>query len=111
MNAIARKLQTLPMDDEPVETEMDESYKVYDLNKKPDEILVYREDDGAFVAEAPWLDRFLRSINFDDFESMRYFQKTLERRGVIEALEKKGLKPGDTVRLGDIEFIHDPEED
>lgn len=105
LNAIAAKLHTLPL---PEKIEVDSSYRLYDLDVPEEEITVYVDEDGAYVAEAPWLDRFLRSINFDDFESLHYFQRTLERRGVMAALEAAGLQPGDTVRLGDVEFEHDP---
>lgn len=105
LNAMAAKLHTLPV---PEKVEVDTSYRLYDLDTGEEEITVYVAEDGAYVAEAPWLDRFLRSINFDDFESLHYFQKTLNRRGVMAALEAAGLQPGDTVRLGDVEFEHDP---
>lgn len=105
LNAIAAKLHTLPL---PEKVDAESSYRLYDLDTGEEDITVYVAEDGAYVAEAPWLDRFLRSINFEDFESLHYFQKTLERRGVMAALEAAGLKPGDTVRLGDVEFEHDP---
>ena len=46
----------------------------------------------------------LRTINFDDSESLQYFQRVLIRAGVIDALREAGIKEGDTVSLYDIEF-------
>ena len=44
------------------------------------------------------------SINFDDRESLNYFQKVLRTGGVIDALREKGVKDGDTVSIYDFEF-------
>ena len=46
----------------------------------------------------------MRGINFDDYESLNYFQKVLVNGGVIEALRQKGVQDGDTVSIYDIEF-------
>lgn len=51
----------------------------------------------------------LRGINFADRESLQYFQRALRRKGVIQALEDKGIKDGDTVCIGDdMEFEYTP---
>ncbi len=86
----------------PVEVEAE---KVYDLDKTT---LKVRKDDYGFHVEAGWLDRFLRSINFDDNQSLQYFQRVLKERGVTDALEKAGIKEGDTVILEDLEFDYIP---
>ena len=43
-------------------------------------------------------------INFDDYESLNYFQKVLRNSGIFAALEAKGCKDGDTVSIYDFEF-------
>ena len=43
-------------------------------------------------------------MRLDDAESMAYFERTLRRLGIIDALREKGASDGDTVRLGDVEF-------
>ena len=43
-------------------------------------------------------------INFDDYESLNYFQNMLKKAGVFEALEANGCKDGDTVSMYDFEF-------
>ena len=40
----------------------------------------------------------------DDYDSLRFLQRTLNKQGVIAALREKGAKEGSTVRMGDIEF-------
>ncbi|HBR01600.1 MAG TPA: hypothetical protein DD738_03235, partial [Ruminiclostridium sp.] len=41
-------------------------------------------------------------------ESLQYFQRVMKNMGVIEALEKKGVQEGDTVKMGEIEFDYIP---
>ena len=55
------------------------------------------------VEKARKRDRHFRE-NFEDAESMQYFQLALRRKGIIEALEEKGIKDKDTVRIYDLEF-------
>ena len=43
-------------------------------------------------------------INFDDRESVAYFQRMLVRSGIIAKLEEAGIHDGDTVNLYDFEF-------
>ena len=54
--------------------------------------------------EGEWLYNLMGSINFDDRESLMYFQRVLRSSGVIEMLEKKGCTDGDTVSMYDFEF-------
>ena len=60
--------------------------------------------NGVYHVEAERLINVINSINFNDYESMNYFQKILRNSGVIAALEEKGIKDGDTVSLYDVEF-------
>jgi GTP-binding protein len=65
--------------------------------------------DGIFIVDGPWIRRILRGINFEDRESLQYFQRTLKKKGVISELEEKGIEEGDTVRIGeDAEFEYIP---
>ena len=60
--------------------------------------------DGIYNVEADWLLQVMRSINFDDYESLNYFQKVLTKGGIINALKEKGCQEGDTVSIYEIEF-------
>ncbi len=59
---------------------------------------------GVFFVEADKLLRVLRIIDFNDTDSLQYFQKVLESSGVIDELKKAGINDGDTVSLYDFEF-------
>ena len=69
-----------------------------------DHSVTIKNIDGVYVVEADWLLQVMRGINFDDYESLNYFQRVLENGGVIDALREKGVEDGDTVSIYDIEF-------
>ena len=81
---------------------------------KQDGEKVYRfEDEKKFDIEVhgnvyeitgKWAKVVLGSTNFDDHDSVAYFQRALISGGVIDALKAKGIKEGDTVRIDDFEF-------
>lgn len=61
-------------------------------------------NDGVYFVEGEWLLKIMKSVNFDDYESMQYFQRMLITGGVIDALREKGCGEGDTVVIYDLEF-------
>ena len=63
-----------------------------------------READGVYHVEGKWLVPVVDSVNFDDYESLQYFQRLLLRTGVIDALREAGVQEGDTVELYGLEF-------
>ena len=60
--------------------------------------------DGIYFVEGNWLLNVIKSVNFDDYESLNYFQKVLINSGVIDALREAGINEGDTVSIYDLEF-------
>ena len=60
--------------------------------------------DGIYFVEGKWLLNVIKSVNFDDYESLNYFQKVLINSGVIDALRDAGINEGDTVSIYDLEF-------
>lgn len=60
--------------------------------------------DGVYCVEGEWLVQLINSINFDDYESLQYFQRVLIHTGVIDVLRKAGVQEGDTVSMYDLEF-------
>lgn len=64
-----------------------------------------RVENGVFIIEdAEWLLRVLETVDPEDYESLQYFQRVLKESGIISALQKNGVRDGDTVRVYDIEF-------
>ena len=66
--------------------------------------IIIRKEDGKFIVEGDWIYNIMGRINFDDYESLNYFQHTLMRAGVFEKLEAQGCRDGDTVSIYDFEF-------
>ena len=60
--------------------------------------------NGTYVVEGEWLVPVLRSVNFDDTDSLRYFERVLLKTGVDDALKQAGVREGDTVSIYGIEF-------
>ncbi len=98
VNVVSERLRFLPQikvyDADYVEAEPEE--KNYDVTVK--------NDNGVYIVEGDWLYNLMGSINFEDRESLSYFQRMLRKNGVIDALEAKGCKDGDTVSMYDFEF-------
>ncbi len=87
----------------------DPSTREVDIKPAGDEpLFTIRRENEIYVVEGPWVIRTLGSVNLDDRESLQYFQRVMKNMGVIEALEKKGIEEGDTVRMGEIEFDYLP---
>ena len=51
-----------------------------------------------------WIENLVDSTNFENNESLQYFQRLIRRKGVIDALEKAGVQEGDLVALHDLTF-------
>lgn len=54
-----------------------------------DHSVIIKNVNGIYTVEADWLLQVMKGINFDDYESLNYFQKVLINGGVIDALEKR----------------------
>lgn len=60
--------------------------------------------DGVYMVEGDWILNLMRSIDFDDYESLSYFYNVLLKTGVIDKLKQAGINNGDTVSIYNIEF-------
>ena len=97
---LAAMLQTLP----PPTRFEPQAEVLPDVETLHDRSVQIKNEDGVFFVEAPWLLRLMRGINFDDSESLQYFEKVLRSAGVIDALTDAGVAEGDTVCIYDFEF-------
>jgi GTP-binding protein len=53
-------------------------------------------------------ERLVERTNLDSEAALQRFQRSLDRLGVPTALEEAGAEPGDTVRIGEVEFEYQP---
>jgi len=103
LSEIEKQLRTLP----PItvyESEVTEADEESYEDSLPEDTEIRRADDGAYVCTGKWLEKLCGRINFDDRESLMYFQKSLNDGGIIEKLRAAGCSEGDTVKMFDIEF-------
>ena len=99
---IAAMLRELP----PVltyESEITEEDEAFDL-PAPENVVIRRADDASFHIEGPWVDALVNRVNFNDRESMMYFERSLTKYGIIDKLREAGCSEGDEVWIDDISF-------
>ena len=83
---------------------------VYEPEVSAEEVIVdekettVRKEGGVYYVEGAWLYNFMGQNNFDDYESLNFFQRVLQKNGVIEKLREAGVEEGDTVNIYDFEF-------
>lgn len=93
-------LDTIPM---PILAK-DDSNEEKIIKFEEEEPFTVRRENNSFIVEGEWIKRLIGSTNFSDSESLQYFQRSLRKKGVIKALEQKGINEGDPVKIYDIEF-------
>ncbi|MDD2481939.1 MAG: Obg family GTPase CgtA, partial [Lutispora sp.] len=93
-------LETMEGEEEIVEVDKDLLYHKY-TDKKDFEI---RIENDIYVISGPLAERLLASVNMDDSDSVKYFQRVIRKRGIIDELKSMGINDGDTVKMGSIEF-------
>ena len=100
LNKTAEMLSKLP----PVTVYEAEPAPLIEVEDISDRSVKITNNDGVYFVEGKWLLRVLQSVNFDDYESLNYFQNVLVSSGVIKALKDAGIEEGDTVSIYDVEF-------
>ncbi|HET9847019.1 MAG TPA: GTPase ObgE [Candidatus Dormibacteraeota bacterium] len=66
-------------------------------------------DDGAFRVSGEQLQKLVAMTDLTNPEGLAHFQRTIDRWGLNDALARHGAKGGEAVRIGELEFIYDPE--
>ncbi|MBQ6632378.1 MAG: GTPase ObgE [Romboutsia sp.] len=94
----------LLQDAEEIELVSEEEMFRPELDEVKDEGLQVEIEDGVYVVTGKSLRRIMYSVNFDDMESIQYFQKAMENEGVFDKLREMGIEDGDTVKIYEIEF-------
>ncbi len=102
IKAVFEELQTLP----PVRrVERDETFTYRKSGNLDFEIFI---DKGVYFVVGSLVDMLCRNVVLSDPDSMAYFQKILRDKGVISKLLEMGMKEGDTVSIGEVEFDYVP---
>jgi Obg family GTPase CgtA len=61
-------------------------------------------EGNTFKLSGAMIDRILKRVNLTDEDSLRYFQNTLLKYGILEELKNMGLKNGDYISVRGFEF-------
>jgi GTP-binding protein len=104
MNAVWNKLKELP----PIKEYEVEEIPVEAFVKDDEGFKITEVEEGYFVVEASWFAKVLKGVDTEDYESLQYMQRVLEKSGVFKALRDRGIQEGDTVSIYDIEFEYIP---
>ena len=104
LDCVAEELSKLPpvkiYESEPAPTEI--------APDKKGEFTIRKEEGIFFVEDAPWLLNIMNTVDPNDTEAVQYFERILIKYGIIDALEKAGIREGDTVSIYDFEFDYIP---
>lgn len=85
---------------EPEYTEQDALYNEEDDHA----VTITKDSNGAYIVEGEWLYNLVGQVNFEDRESLMFFQRVLLKSGVIDKLKEAGCQDGDSVAMYDFEF-------
>lgn len=66
--------------------------------------VIVRKENEDYIVEGLGIEHLLEGVYFDDVDSLRHFQDTLRKMGIIEELEELGIQEGETVIIGGYEF-------
>lgn len=77
---------------------------VYRVETDPNEFEISREDDAGWRISGAAIERAAAMTYWEHYGSIRRFQKVMQALGIEKALNKAGIKVGDTVYVGEYEL-------
>lgn len=87
------------------EPDTEEGIKIYDTQEEdPDKVTISRNDAGDFIVSSRSLNKLVAMTNFGNDEAVRRFQYIWRIKGIDKKLIERGIKEGNTVRIGEMEF-------
>ncbi len=60
---------------------------------------IEKNEDGEYVVEGPRIEKMLGYTNLESEKGFLFFQNFLKETGILDDLEKAGIREGDTVRM------------
>ena len=88
----------------PEDIVFEEEYEEYDEVPVDQEPFTIEIEDEVYVVRGVGVEKMIGYTNIDTEKGFAFFQRYLKEKGIIEALEEKGIQEGDTVRIYDMEF-------
>ena len=102
LRAVDRALATAPAPSLPARP------RTTRLAVAPSKDLVVERRPWGYLVRGERVERLLERTDLESDAALERFQSELDRLGVNAALEAAGVKPGDTVRIADVEFEYQP---
>ena len=93
------------IDDYVEEPEEESGEVVYDVQEEdPDKVTITKDYTGVYVVSGKSLNKLVAMTNFGNDEAVRRFQYIWRIKGIDGKLRQRGIKEGDSVRIGEMEF-------
>jgi GTP-binding protein len=105
MEAVGRELATAPP---PARIEAEPPVVRLRRRRGRSEPPLVERRPWGFELRGPALERLMERTDLDSDHGLQRFQSMLDRLGASAALEEAGAEPGDTVRIGQLEFEYQP---
>lgn len=100
LDAVAKILKNYPQDI--VFEEEYEEYAEIAIDKEPFEIEIF--ENNYYVVTGIGVEKMIGYTSIDTEKGFAFFQKYLRDKGIIKALEERGIQEGNTVRIYGLEF-------
>jgi len=101
VETVAKALKELP---EEQETFVDEEIFTITLDKNDEDDFYIEIIECEYCVKGPAIDRLMRRVNVEDFESRQYMQRALKNLGVMTKLREMDIETGDTVDIKGFKF-------
>ena len=88
------------------EVEEESAEKIYNAEEDTDDDITIKRDmtGKGFIVSGKALEKLVAMTNFGNDEAIRRFQYIWRLKGIDERLRKEGIKEGDSVYIGEMEF-------
>ena len=99
---ISITLKELPQEE--VDVDDEEIFTISLDSKSMEEEFWIEIIECEYVVKGAAIDRLMRRVNVDDFESRQYMQRALKNMGVMNKLREMNIETGDTVDIKGFKF-------
>jgi len=91
--------------DYPEDIVFEEDYEeFYEMPEEQSSFVINITPDGVYIVEGVGVEKMIGYTDLETEKGFAFFQKYLRDKGIIDALEEKGIQDGDTVLIYDLMF-------
>ena len=100
---VVKEVEKIRLSDKMVEAAEPPELPVVRPRPLREHVEVHKEN-GTYIVASPRAIRIAAMVDSSDWNARTQFYRYLVRTGVVKALEQAGVNPGDTVRIGGVEW-------